>query len=214
MLMTLLNMPGSGIPEMSLSFETLTKFERVISGYTGAPYVVLTDSCTHAIELCLRYKNPGPCWIPYRSYLSIPMTFIKLGIPYCLDTNVEWEYEYRIAPTNIWDSARAFDKGMYRAGALQCLSFGFDKRLPIGHGGAILTNKKHEYETLKCMAYDGRDLTISPWKDQINFKLGFHYNMRLEDAQLGIQMMANDKLLPKYTQAVEYPDLTQIQITE
>lgn len=195
-----------------LNFDTLIKFETMLSEYTGAPYVVLTDSCTHAIELCLRYKNPGPCVVPAHTYLSIPMTFHKLGIPFHYDRYYDWEYEYRLAPSNIWDSARAFDKGMYRAGALQCLSFGHSKRLEIGHGGAILTNNKQDYQTLKMMAYDGRDLSISPWQDQIEFKLGFHYNMRLEDAQLGIQMMSNNKLKEKHTQLVDYPDCSKLKI--
>ncbi len=197
---------------MILSFETLTQFERVISEYTGAPYVVLTDSCTHAIELCLRYKNPGPCFIPAHTYLSIPMTFHKLGIPYYYDAHNDWQYEYRLAPSNIWDSARAFDHGMYRAGALQCLSFGHSKRLEIGHGGAILTNKQHEYTALKQMAYDGRDLQISPWQDQVNFCVGYHYNMRLEDAARGMFLLANGNLKNKESQLVEYPDCSKLNI--
>jgi len=196
---------------MTLTFDTLKKFERVISEYTGAPFVVLTDSCTHAIELCMRYKNPGPVTCRAHTYLSVPMMLHKLGVQFYYD-HEPWEYEYRLAPSNIWDSARAFDRGMYRANALQCISFGPSKRLEIGHGGAILTNKEHEYTTLKQMAYDGRDLDISPWQDQVNFCIGYHYGMRLEDAQLGIQMMSNNKLKEKYTQLVEYPDCSKLNI--
>ena len=29
-------------------------FESKLAEFTGAPYVVTTDCCTHAIELCLR----------------------------------------------------------------------------------------------------------------------------------------------------------------
>lgn len=197
---------------MILDYDHLTKFEAMLSEYTGAPYVVLTDSCTHAIELCLRYKNPGPCVVPAHTYLSIPMTFHKLGVPYYYDTHNDWQYEYRLAPSNIWDSARAFDRGMYRADALQCLSFGHSKRLEIGHGGAILTNKKHEYTALKQMAYDGRDLSISPWQDQINFSVGYHYNMRLEDAARGMWLMSNGTLKSKESQLVEYPDCSKLNI--
>lgn len=196
---------------MTLTFDTLKKFERVISEYTGAPFVVLTDSCTHALELCMRYKNPGPVTCSAYTYLSVPMMLHKLGVQFYYD-HEPWEYEYRLAPSNIWDSARAFDRGMYRANALQCISFGPSKRLEIGHGGAILTNKEHEYTALKKMAYDGRDLDISPWQDQVNFCIGYHYGMRLEDAQLGIQMMSNNKLKEKYTQLVEYPDCSKLNI--
>ena len=171
-----------------LSYETITDFEKVISDYTGAPYVVLTDCCTHALEICFRYKNPGPVTCSANTYISVPMMLHKLNIPFFFD-HEPWEYEYRFAPSNIYDSARAFDKGMYRAGALQCLSFGYSKRLEIGHGGAILTNKKHEYQAMKRMAYDGRDLSISPWQDQVKFSVGYHYNMRLEDAARGMWLM-------------------------
>jgi len=197
---------------MILDYDNLTKFEAMLSEYTGAPYVVLTDSCTHAIELCLRYKNPGPCVVPAHTYLSIPMTFHKLGVPYYYDTHNDWQYEYRLAPSNIWDSARAFDRGMYRADALQCLSFGHSKRLEIGHGGAILTNKKHEYTALKQMAYDGRDLDVTPWQKQASFSVGYHYGMRLETAKRGIEMLTNGNLKDLQTQAVTYPDCSLLKI--
>src|SRR5210317_666632 len=106
-----------------VGFEKFTEFEQALGEYTGSPHVVLTDCCTHAVELCLRLKGIGIATIPYRSYLSIPMTFHKLGIEYHLDTEVEWEYEYRIGLTTIWDSARLLQPGMARAGQMQCLSF-------------------------------------------------------------------------------------------
>jgi len=194
-----------------LSFQTIRDFEKVISDYTGAPYVVLTDCCTHALEVCFRYKNPGPVTCAAHTYLSVPMMLHKLDIPFYYD-HEPWQYEYRFAPSNIWDSARAFDKGMYRAGALQCLSFGNSKRLELQRGGAILTNNYEDYKALKCMAWDGRDLDISPWQDQVNFSVGYHYNMRLEDAALGIQMMKENKLKDKSTQLVEYPDCSKLNI--
>ena len=38
-------------------FNIVDNFEKTIADYFGAPYAVSTDCCTHAIELCLRYKN-------------------------------------------------------------------------------------------------------------------------------------------------------------
>ena len=96
--MILLNMHGPGI---IVGFEKFNEFETALSDYTGAPYVVLTDCCTHAVELCLRYKGTGIATLPYRSYISIPMTMHKLNISYHYDTEAEWEYEYRIGLTNI-----------------------------------------------------------------------------------------------------------------
>lgn len=194
-----------------LSYNTLKEFEQALSEYTGAPYVVLTDCCTHAIELCFRYKNPGPVTCAAHTYLSIPMMLHKLGVPFYYD-HAPWQYEYRLAPSNIWDSARGLDEGMYRAGALQCLSFGNSKRLELQAGGAILTNNKQDYVALKRMAYDGRDLDIVPWENQKSFDVGYHYNMRLETAQLGINMLKNGNLKSRESQLVEYPDCSKLNI--
>jgi hypothetical protein len=202
----------NGGNKIMLNYDALLKFEKQISEYTGAPYVVLTDSCTHAIELCLRYRMPFEKYsIPKHTYLSIPMLFYKLRYSFEYNDD-EWEYEYQIKPTNIWDSARAFDRGMFRKGQLQCLSFGHTKRLEIGHGGAILTGSSYIYHTIKKMAYDGRDLSVSPWQDQTRFELGFHYNMRLEDARKGTIMMNRQILKDKNTQIVNYPDCSKLNI--
>jgi len=197
-----------------MGYELLDKFEGVLREYTGAPYVILTDSCTHALELCLRYKkHKGPVILPRHTYISIPMMVHKLGLELYWDEDYIWEYEYRIAPTNIWDSARAFDENMYVSNRMQCLSFGWDKRLAIGHGGAILLDSRGDYTILKRMAYDGRDLSIYPWNQQTNWWLGFHYNMRLEDAAKGIDMMLHPENLPnKQSQLKSYPDCSNIKV--
>jgi len=39
-----------------MSFDVVEQFEQEVAKFFGAPYAVATDSCTHAIELCLRYK--------------------------------------------------------------------------------------------------------------------------------------------------------------
>ena len=198
-----------------MNFNVLDNFEAMISKYTGAPYVVLTDSCTYAIELCLRHqKYKGPIILPHQTYISIPMTMHKLGLSIYWDKEVNWDYEYRIAPTNIWDSARAFDKDMYVPGRQQCVSFGWDKRLAIGHGGAILLDKRGDYFSLKPMAYDGRRVNeYSPWQSQKSWFIGYHYNMRLEDAAKGIDMMQHlDEVPNKKSQLKTYPDVSKINI--
>ena len=201
-------------PGIIVGFEKFTEFETALAQYTGAPHVVLTDCCTHAVELCLRLKGTGIVTLPYRSYISIPMTMHKLNIQYQYDIEVEWEYEYRIGLTNIWDSARGLGKDMFRAGQIQCLSFGHSKRLEIGHGGAILTSNKDDAEQLRHMAYDGRDLSIIPWQEQKVFHVGYHYKPSIEDCEKGLYMLANNKLKTKESQQVKYPDLTEIQIVK
>ena len=64
-------------------FDIVRLFENKLSAYTGAPYVTVTDCCTHAIELCLRYERPiDKLQLPKHTYLSLPMTLSKLNIEF------------------------------------------------------------------------------------------------------------------------------------
>ena len=191
-----------------MSFDTILKFEQALAEYTGAPYAVMTDCCTHAIELCLRYQKIKNCTFTAYTYLSIPMTMHKLGIEYSL-IREEWIGEYQFHETNIWDSARRLERGMYRAGQMQCLSFGHNKPLQIGHGGAIILDNKEAYGILLRQRYDGRDLSIAPWEVQGTFMVGYHYRPAIEDAEIGLEKLLAVNELPKYH---SYPDLRNITI--
>ena len=192
-----------------MTFDTILKFEQAIGALTGAPFVVMTDCCTHAIELCLRYERVTYTQFTPYTYLSIPMTMRKLNIWYEYEDIGQWIGEYQFVGTRIWDSARKLQMGMYRPGQFQCLSFGHDKPLSIGHGGAILLDDAQAYRTLIRQRYDGRDLSISPWQDQKLFELGFHYRPTIEDAERGLELLPTVDQEPKYK---EYPDLREIII--
>jgi len=191
-----------------MNFEKITKFESALAKFTGAPYAVMTDCCTHAIELCLRYDNIQRVTFPAHTYLSIPMTMHKLGIKYNYNDKL-WTGEYQFIGTRVWDSARLLKEGMYRKGQLQCLSFGYGKPLEIGRGGAVLTDDVEVYDTLKHQCYDGRDLSIAPWEQQKIFKIGYHYKPTIEEAVRGLELLPNIDQEPKYK---EYPDLRNISI--
>ena len=189
-------------------FDKIYEFESALAKFTGAPYAVMTDCCTHAIELCLRYDNIQRVTFPAHTYLSIPMTMHKLGIVHNYSDKL-WTGEYQFIGTRIWDSARLLKQGMYRAGQLQCLSFGHSKPLEIGRGGAILTDDVEVYDTLIQQRYDGRDLTISPWQQQKVFRVGYHYKPTIEEAVRGLELLPTIDQEPKYK---EYPDLREIII--
>jgi len=191
-----------------VTFDTILEFEQALAEYTGAPYAVMTDCCTHAIELCLRYQKPTHCAFTAFTYLSIPMTMHKLGIEYRLIPEV-WTGEYQFHGTRIWDSARRLERGMYRSGMMQCVSFGHNKPLQIGHGGAILLDDKEAYGVLLQQRYDGRDLAIAPWQAQRSFMVGYHYRPTIEDARIGLEKLYSVNEPPKYH---EYPDLRDIEI--
>jgi len=191
-----------------MDFEKITKFESALAKFTGAPYAVMTDCCTHSIELCLRYDNIKRVQFPAHTYLSIPMTMHKLGITYNYNDKL-WTGEYQFIGTRVWDSARLLKQDMYRPGQLQCLSFGYGKPLEIGRGGAVLTDDIEVYDTLKHQCYDGRDLTVIPWEQQKIFKVGYHYKPTIEEAVKGLELLPNVDQEPKYK---EYPDLRNITI--
>ncbi len=191
-----------------VAFEEILQFEKLLAKKTGAPYAVMTDCCTHAIELCLRYRKVKRVQFTAYTYLSIPMTMHKLGIEYELVPE-KWTGEYRFYGTDIWDSARRLEAGMYRPGQMQCVSFGHNKPLQIGHGGAILLDDKEAYGVLLQQRYDGRDLAISPWQAQRTFMVGYHYRPTIEDARIGLEKLYFVNEPPKYH---EYPDLRDIEI--
>jgi dTDP-4-amino-4,6-dideoxygalactose transaminase len=193
-----------------MSFDAISEFEQELAAYTGAPYAIMTDCCTHAIELCLRYQRINQVAFTAWTYLSIPMLMHKLGIMY-MYTDEPWMGEYPFHGTNIWDSARRLERGMYRTGQMQCLSFGHNKPLQIGHGGAILLDDKEAYGVLLQQRYDGRDLQIAPWQSQRKFMVGYHYKPTIEDARIGLEKLYFVNEPPKYH---EYPDLRDIEITK
>ena len=183
-------------------------FEQALAQYTGAPYVVVTDSCTHAIELCMRFDQVKSTSFTAHTYLSIPMLMHQLGIEYKL-TNHHWTGDYQFDGTRIWDSARRLEPNMYKKEQLQCLSFGYNKPLQLGKCGAILTDDVEVYDQLSMMRSDGRNLRISPWQDQITFVQGYHYCPTLEICNLGIEKLAVHQ---PQCQSVVYPDCREILI--
>jgi len=201
-------MPGLGM------FDKIFQFEQALAEFTGAPYVIMTDCCTHAIELCMRYERVEFCTFTPFTYLSIPMLMHKLDIEYEyeVDDPAQWVGEYRFLSTRIWDSARRLEKNMYRAWQMQCLSFGHTKPLQIGRGGAILLDDKAAYDAMICMRYDGRDLNIQPWVAQQQFRVGYHYRPTIEEADRGLELLSQYQ--SQTPLLVEYPDLRTITITD
>jgi len=192
-------------------FDAIKEFEKEVALFTGAPFCVTTDCCTHAIEIAfLLQPEISDVRIPYSTYLSVPMTLHKLGIIYTIHDN-NWKGEYNFQNSNIWDSARKFEKNMYRSGNIQCISFGRTKPLEIGLGGCLLTDDKAVYEKASRMRYDGRDIfKYDYWPEQIEFSLGFHYYMRPEECIIGLNKLHNKEFVPQIDKLYNYPDIRKI----
>ena len=195
-----------------MSFEVVSKFENEVSKFFGAKYGIAVDSCTHGIELCLRYFNVKKINTPKRTYISVPFLSNKMGI------GLEWRDEewvdyYTVdEENNIIDAAVLWKRDSYVPNSFMCLSFQFQKHLSLGRGGMILTDNEEVAKELKKLSYDGRIPNI-PWRDQDIDTYGYHYYMTPETAQLGLDKLTKaieDK--PKQWVVTDWPDLTKMKV--
>ena len=194
-----------------MSFEVVKEFEQRIADFYGAPYGVAIDSCTHAIELCLRYKDFKKFTVPPNTYPSIPNLAQKIGIEFEWEEQ-DWSDFYFLGGTNIVDAAVLWKENSYIPNSLMCLSFQYQKHLSLGRGGMILTDDKEAKDELKKMSYDGRE-PDSPWRDQNITTIGYHYYMTPETAMLGIDKLpVAIEREPRDWDVSEWPDLRNMDI--
>ncbi len=188
----------------------ITQFENEIAKFFGSKYAVAVDSCTHGVELCLRYNNAELIMVPRRTYLSIPMLAFKMKIMLCW-ADEQWTDYYSVY-NNIYDAAVFWKEGGYLPNTFMCLSFQYQKHLSLGRGGMILTDNKEAAIQLKKMSYDGR-LPDTPWRDQNIDTMGYHYYMTIETSQLGLEKLPEAiKRKPRQWVMTDWPDLTKMDI--
>ncbi len=194
-----------------MSFKVINDFEQKIAHWYGSPYAVAVDCCTHAVELCLRYKEVDKFTVPPNTYPSIPNLAKKIGIEFEWKEE-DWKDYYYLGGTNIIDAAVLWKKHSYIPGTLMCLSFQFQKHLSLGRGGMILLDDKEAKDELKKMSYDGRDPDI-PWREQNISTIGYHYYMTPETAQRGLEKLPEAiKTKPKDWKLEEWPDLSNMDV--
>ena len=198
---------------MNVNFEVVQEFENQISKFFGSPYAVAVDSCTHGIELCLRYTKETKINVPKRTYLSVPFLSDKMGLEREWKDE-EWEDYYTLNYSNkrIIDAAVLWRKDSYLPNTFMCVSFQYQKHLSLGRGGIILLDNEEDYIKLKKMSYDGR-LPNIPWRDQDIETVGYHYYMTPETAQLGLNKLQEAiNTQPKKWVVTDWPDLTKMKI--
>ncbi len=196
-----------------MNFEVVSIFEKKIAEFFGSPYAVAIDSCTHGLELCLRYTKETKINVPKRTYLSVPFLAEKIGLEReWRDENWENYYTINYSDKRIIDAAVLWKKNSYIPNTFMCISFQYQKHLSLGRGGVILVDNEVDYNSLKKMSYDGR-LPNIPWRTQDIDTVGFHYYMTPETAQLGLDklQMAIDTP-PRQWVVTDWPDLTEMQI--
>lgn len=196
-----------------INFEVIGEFENSIAKFFASPYAIAVDSCTHGIELCLRYTNETKISVPKRTYLSVPFLAEKMGLEREW-RDEEWEdyYTLNYGDKRIIDAAVLWKKDSYIPNTFMCLSFQYQKHLSLGRGGIILLDNEDDFISLKKMSYDGR-LPNIPWRDQNIDTVGFHYYMTPETAKLGLEKLQHAiDTPPKKWVVTDWPDLTQMDI--
>lgn len=191
--------------------DKVREFEKKISKFFGSSTAVAVDCCTHAIELCLRLGNFKMASCPAHTYLSVPMTFIKLGIEWKFH-HTSWADYYEIGETDVIDAAVLWKRGSYIPGKKMCLSFQFRKHLNLGRGGMILLDNLEQAAELRKMSYDGRE-DNAPWADQQISTLGYHYYMTPETAEAGMEKFEDIKdNPPRRWSDKDYPYLPSLPV--
>lgn len=193
-----------------MSFEIISVFENQIASFFGSPYAVAVDSCTHGVELCLRYTKAQEIFVPKNTYISIPFLADKLNIKLSWkDEN--WRDYYFLTKDTI-DAAVLWEENSYIPGTFMNLSFQYRKHLNIGRGGMILLDNKDAAKELKKMSYDGRS-PDAPWREQNISSVGYHYYMTPESAELGLKKLPMAmKTKPKKWTIQDWPDLTKMSV--
>jgi dTDP-4-amino-4,6-dideoxygalactose transaminase len=201
------------------AFEVVDAFERAVATYTGAPYAVAVDSCTNALFLallCWRAVIGGveTVYLPKRTYVGVAQVARNAGLR-IVWRDIDWTGQYRVEPIDVWDAAKRFTSGMWRAGdypgRMVCVSFQAGKLLPIGRGGAILTDSAAAVAWLKRARFDGR--TEGDQCDEaapVITAPGWHMYLDPPSAARGLWLMT---YLPEHQpdQVDSYPDLSQLE---
>jgi dTDP-4-amino-4,6-dideoxygalactose transaminase len=192
-------------------FEAVRNFEKDLAEYAGSKYAVTVESCTAAILLACAYLKVGEVIIPRRTYPSIPCSIIHAGGRVQFE-DLDWKGVYQLKPYPIYDGAKRFRKGMFIPGSFHCLSFHAKKILPIGRGGAILTDDLVAYEWFKMASFDGRHPGIALADDEIEM-VGWNCYMTPEQAARGHLLLSMAKDFNEdQEENPPYPDLSKFKI--
>jgi len=200
-------------------------FEKALSDYTGAPYVVTVDNQSNALFFALYYEKnvkksilSDTIQIPSRTYPSVPCEIIHAGLKvdfYPVEGNTI-KGAYQLNGSNVWDSALRFTADMFIPETHMCLSFtGPYKTLKLSKGGAILTDSYDAYLWFKRARYSGR--RECSYHDDYFDMLGWNFYMMPELSTRGLLMMNqfyNSDGSKKTNADIElpYPDLSKFEI--
>ena len=200
-------------------------FEKSLSDYTGAPYVVTVDNQSNALFLSLYYEknvknsiSSDTITIPSRTYPSVPCEIIHAGlkVDFYEVKGKTIQGSYNLIGSNVWDSALSFTADMYVPKTHMCLSFtGPYKTLKLSKGCAILTDDYQAMLWFKRARFSGR--RECSYHDDNFDMLGWNFYMMPELAARGLLMMTQFYNLDgskRHNEDLElpYPDLSKFDI--
>ena len=206
-------------------YKITEEFEKSLSDYTGAPYVVTVDNQSNALFLSLMYEknikksiSENTISIPSRTYPSVPCEIIHAGLKvnFLPVEGKTLKGEYNLIGSNVWDSALRFTADMYILNTNMCISFtGPYKHFKLSKGGAILTDNHEAYLWFKRARYSGR--RECSYHDDHFDMLGWNFYMMPELATRGMLLMGqfyNMDGTKKHNEDLElpYPDLSKFEI--
>lgn len=201
-------------------YKVTEDFERELSKYTGAPYVITVDNASNALFLSLMYEKikGKTITIPSRTYPSVPCEIIHAGgkVNFEKIEGTTIKGAYQLKPTKVWDSALRFTADMYLPNTHMCISFtGPYKHFKLSKGGAILTDNHDAYLWFKRARYSGRR-ECSYHDDNLDM-LGWNFYMMPELATRGLLLMNqfyNRDGSKKHQEdlTLPYPDLSQFKV--
>jgi dTDP-4-amino-4,6-dideoxygalactose transaminase len=206
-------------------YKITEEFEKSLSDYTNAPYVITLDNMSNALFLALYYEknikksiSGETITIPSRTYPSVPCEIIHAGLKvdfYPVEgTTIKGAYQLK--GSNVWDSALRFTADMYIPNTHMCVSFtGPYKHFKLSKGGAILTDSFEAYSWFKRARYSGRR-ECSYHEDYFDM-LGWNFYMMPELAARGLLLMNQFRNLDgtkKINEDLElpYPDLSKYDV--
>lgn len=191
-------------------------FEKALSEYTGAPYVVALDNQSNALFLALMFDNVKgkEITIPARTYPSVPCEILHAGgfVKFRPVEGKTLKGAYQLEGSKVWDSALRFTYDMYIPDSFMCLSFtGPYKHFRLSKGGAILTDNHEAYLWFKRSRFSGR--RECSYHDDFFDMLGYNFYMMPELAARGLLLMGqfyDIKEQPIHNEDKEwpYPDLS------
>ena len=205
-------------------YKITEEFEKSLSDYTKAPYVITLDNQSNGLFLALYYeKNVAKniktenIGIPCRTYPSVPCEIIHAGLKVNFSPvkGKTIKGAYNLEGSKVWDSALSFTYDMYKPNTYMCISFtGPYKHFKLSKGGAILTDDHDAYLWFKRARYSGR--RECSYHDDHFDMLGWNFYMMPELAARGLLLMNQfyHGQTPKHNEDLEmpYPDLSKFKV--